>query len=43
MIADLNNQKKLALSYLKRIKKDYPEAIESKLVDVQIGRLENFN
>ncbi len=43
MIADLNNQKKLALSYLERIKKDYPEAIESKLVDVQIGRLENFN
>ena len=43
MIADLNNQKNLALSYLKRIKKDFPEAIEAKLVDVQIGRLENFN
>ena len=43
MIADLNNQKKIALSYLKRIKKDYPEANESQLVDVQIGRLENIN
>ncbi|MBR99362.1 MAG: hypothetical protein CMC57_05285, partial [Flavobacteriaceae bacterium] len=43
MIADLNNQKKIALSYFKRIKKDYPKATESQLVDVQIGRLENIN
>ena len=33
---------KLALNYFKRIKSDYPDADEAKLVEVQIGRLENL-
>ena len=33
---------KVALSYFKRIKSDYPDADEAKLVEVQIGRLENL-
>ncbi|MEE3035574.1 MAG: hypothetical protein VX325_06990 [Bacteroidota bacterium] len=43
MTANSNDQKNLALSYLKRIKEDFPDAVEANLVDVQIGRLENID
>lgn len=32
----------VALNYFKRIKSDYPDSAEAKLVEVQIGRLENL-
>lgn len=43
MVANLTDQKNLALNYLKRIKKDFPDAVEAKLIDVQIGRIENLD
>ena len=34
---------KAALSYFKRIQSEFPDSVEAKKVEVQIGRLENLN
>ena len=43
MIGAVIGKKSKAIEFFKRIKQEFPEVSEAKLVDVQIGRLENTN
>ncbi len=43
MMGAVIGKKSKAIEFFKRIKQEFPEVSEAKLVDVQIGRLENTN